>query len=137
MRLASTREIQPGEEIYVRHAPGVIQWDCFHPIGCTSGMLVLSDRTLPITPNSFCGLLFFLLSMSFLSGSVIGHPYDYTHCVKCTQCYRGIHLACLSDPTDKISCSFCTGKIKRQLPFTDEIPESMSPALRWVLVAKF
>ena len=49
MRLASTREIQPGEEIYVRHAPGVIQWDCFHPIGCTSGMLVLSDRPLPIT----------------------------------------------------------------------------------------
>ena len=92
MRLASTREIQPGEEIYVRHAPGVIQWDCFHPIGCTSGMLVLSDRTLPITPNSVFGHVF-LLSISFVSGSHIGHPYDYTHCVKCTQCYRGIHLA--------------------------------------------
>ena len=64
--LASTREIQPGEEIYVRHAPGVIQWDCFHPNGCTSGMLVLSDRTLPITPNSFCGLLFFIVRVFFV-----------------------------------------------------------------------
>ena len=66
MRLASTREIQPGEEIYVRHAPGVIQWDCFHPNGCTSGMLVLSDRTLPITPSSFCGLLFFIVHVFFV-----------------------------------------------------------------------
>ena len=75
MRLASTREIQPGEEIYMRHARGVIQWDCFHPIRCTSGMLALSDRTLPITLTSVFGRVF-VLSISFVSGSHIGHPYD-------------------------------------------------------------
>ena len=136
MRLASTREIQPGEEIYVRHAPGVIQWDFFILLAVLLVCWYCLTEPFPSHQIHFVGF-FFLLSVSFLAGSPIGHPYDYTHCVKCTQCYRGIHLACLSDPTDKMSCSFCTGKIKRQLTFTDEIPESMSPALRWVLVAKF
>ena len=38
-RLEATSDIPAGDEIYVRHAPGDIQWSCFHPDGCTSGTL--------------------------------------------------------------------------------------------------
>ena len=38
VRLAATRDIQPGEEIYTRHGPGDIQWECFHPAACNSSM---------------------------------------------------------------------------------------------------
>ena len=38
-RLEATADIPAGEEVYVRHAPGDIQWSCFHPNGCTSGTL--------------------------------------------------------------------------------------------------
>ena len=37
VRLAAMADIRAGEEIYVRHAPGDIQWSCFHPDGCKSG----------------------------------------------------------------------------------------------------
>jgi len=37
VRLQATSDIHAGDEIYVRHAPGDIQWSCFHPDGCTSG----------------------------------------------------------------------------------------------------
>ena len=37
VRLAAMADIKAGEEIYVRHAPGDIQWSCFHPDGCKSG----------------------------------------------------------------------------------------------------
>jgi len=38
-RLEATADILSGEEVYVRHAPGDIQWSCFHPDRCTSGTL--------------------------------------------------------------------------------------------------
>ena len=71
VHLASTPEIQAGVRHapglcasgnvgFVRHEPGEIQWDCFHPIGCTSGKLVLFYRTQSIRPKTF--LAMFLVS---------------------------------------------------------------------------
>ena len=36
IRLAASRDINKGEEVYAQHAPDAVQWQCFHPEKCTS-----------------------------------------------------------------------------------------------------
>ena len=38
LRRAATRDMVKGEEVYVQHAPDAVQWTCFHPEKCTSGI---------------------------------------------------------------------------------------------------
>ena len=38
IRLAATRDMNKGEEVYVQHAPDAVQWKCFHSEKCTSRM---------------------------------------------------------------------------------------------------
>ena len=38
LRIAPTRDLKKGEEVYVQHAPDAVQCSCFHPAKCTSGM---------------------------------------------------------------------------------------------------
>ena len=64
VRLVSTREIQAGEEICVRHAPGEIQWDCFHPI-----LVCWYSLTEP-TPSDLIQFLALFLDCSFILCSV-------------------------------------------------------------------
>lgn len=114
IRLAATRDIQAGEEIFVRHAPGDIQWDCFHPAGCTSGTVTLS--LLLIIPTT-------LTQKKFLC---VDAPYDLYHCVQCKECFRGIHISCLRESEQSVSCSSCTAAVKKAI-FTDQV---LSPSVR-------
>ena len=38
LRLAATRDMVKGEEVFVQHAPDAVQWTCFHAEKCTSGI---------------------------------------------------------------------------------------------------
>ena len=37
VRMAATRDMKKGEEVYVQHSPQHVQWTCFHSEKCTSG----------------------------------------------------------------------------------------------------
>ena len=37
VRMAATRDMKKGEEVYVQHSPQPVQWTCFHSEKCTSG----------------------------------------------------------------------------------------------------
>ena len=38
--LAATRDLKKGEEVYLEHERGAVEWSCFHAEGCTSSKLL-------------------------------------------------------------------------------------------------
>ena len=42
VRMAATRDLNKGEEVFVQHSPNAVQWIGFHPEKCTSSKLLES-----------------------------------------------------------------------------------------------
>ena len=115
-RLEATADIPAGEEVYVRHAPGDIQWSCFHPDECTSGTLkALYAQYGYVTVLFHCHPA--MLEQVLLTTSPI----------VCSECYRGIHSSCLGENSPRVSCSRCIAAVRRSLDFPPSVPTSPAP----------
>ena len=123
VRLEATWDITAGKEVYVRHAPGSIQWECFHPEHCTSSKYKYFVFSLFLWEGNVALFVAFVHAVN---------PYDLAHCVRCDQCFRGIHTACIvsSDSTKTLTCSVCLDSVRRTI--TTEFDSTLSPAVRFV-----
>jgi len=97
VRLEATRDISAGEEVYVRHAPGDVQWECFHPEHCTSSKCKYFVFSLFLWEGNVCFVCCFCTCSESLRFSPLcamrpvlqGHP----HCLYCElRQYKNINL---------------------------------------------